>query len=107
MGWDAYTEGSKDGFKEASNFVKEKTGSVDGMLEDGGLDCMDCGLFLQEATGESVFKPEGWPKNLVKELNANTKWDEIEDKEPLWAFWSARKFLETCAELELDIKFGV
>ena len=109
MSWDAIAingKNHKDRFKEASELVKEKTGSVDGMLEDGMLDCKLSGEMLFDATGESVYSATPWSPEKVQELNQKANWNFEYDKKDKWAHKSAQIFLQTCAELGLGIRFG-
>lgn len=124
MGWDAYAkpvdnDWKKDGrivnrrqrrvFKEASKEVYEKAGTVDWLLDKGGLDVSTCGEMLAQATGQSVYDENGWNKKRVKELSRTADWSFIDhpvDIEDLWAYWSAKKFLEACAKLGLGIRFS-
>lgn len=119
MGWDAHSTPFKltanhklqiinpkhrRSFKNASNYVKRKEKIVDWLLEYGGLDCSDCAEMLQKATGMDC-----WGENLswqrVKSYAKKANWDFCYPKTEAWAYWSARKFLETCAKLNLPIRF--
>lgn len=118
MGWDAYSPAGRDYkknklkdpaidklFKNAESYVKRKTGSVDGLLRMAGLDCSDCAEMLDKATGRSVTDDNNWSKNFVKKMNACANWDFEYEQEQAWAYWSARKFLETCAKAGISISF--
>lgn len=113
MGWNAYTKGTelsaseKGVFEGASEWVRAKTGRVDGMLDMGGLDTQECAFFLEEITGERVFQEGKWSAEKVKELVENTKWEEPKTPENLWIYWSVRKYLETCTQLGLSVRFGL
>lgn len=95
----------RDAFKKASDYVKRKAATVDWLLEFGGLDCSACAEMLEEATGESCWGPK-WNREKVQKLNSNANWDFDYDPTLSWAYWSARKYLETCAKLNLIIKFS-
>lgn len=118
MGWDAHSSAEylheirkfknpqHEKFIDAYNEVKSIAGCADGYLDMGSLDCSACCKMLQEATGESCYSDEGWSAEKVKELNEKADWRLLYGKDNAWAYWSARKFLETCAELNLSISFS-
>jgi hypothetical protein len=126
MGWDAYSKQdgvNPRGFDENRNWiildpdlraafaaateeVLEKAGGVDGMLERGGLDCSDCGQMLERATGQSVYTYTDWSVAKVRRLNKKANWDFEPESGEEWAYWSARKFLEVCAEHGLSVNFS-
>lgn len=119
MGWDAFSSVRRnynshklhdfledEVFKKASEFVKDKAGEADGLLRFGGLDVGECGDMLTEATGASVYDSNGWSQEYVQELAQLANWDFEYDKEDEVHYWSARKFLEACAELNLSMKFS-
>ena len=67
MGWDAYSSAKVDYqnrklkdnkldkvFKDASDFVRKKTHSVDSLLRLGGLDVSNCATMLQTAVSIGV-----------------------------------------------------
>ncbi len=116
MGWDAHAKVEsefidgdyvpvnkkyRDQFKEDFLWVKEKAGSVDGFLDGAGLDCSACGKMLEKATGLSVWTEEVWSP---WEMKAN--WDFKFAKDKAWAYWSARKFFESCVKLKIQIRFS-
>lgn len=122
MGWDAYSEpveidwGNyknpklknvyyKRIFENASKYVMRKAGAVDWLLKIGGLDVSTCGEMLEKATGRSVYN-KNWRKDTVNKLNKEANWNFDFSEEDLWAYWSARKFLECCARLNLRIRFS-
>lgn len=115
MGWDAYSIGDEESglsafqvrtcFQEATLFVQALTGVADAWLPKGGLDCSVCARMLAKATGEDVYG-DPWTAEKVKELNASASWGFVFEEDQAWAYWSARKFLETCAELGLGIEFS-
>lgn len=118
MGWDAQSAAKVDWgakklqdptlakmFIEAHKYVRRKTGSVDGDLMLGGLDCSACADMLVEATGVDVYSENPWSRAFVKTTNEKADWDFEYDKSSAWAYWSARKFLETCAKANLSIRF--
>jgi hypothetical protein len=119
MGWDAYSSAEylhevgrfknplhTEAFEKACAQVKELGGTVDAFLEMGSLDCSACCRMLEEATGESCYNEEGWNADKVQELSEKADWRILYDNDDAWAYWSARKFLETCAELNLSIEFS-
>lgn len=106
MGWDAFAEprGARNELFEnaAAELRKTWSGTVDGLLHDGGLDCSDCGQALENATGRSVYDERPWPPEFVRELAARAIWPEEHD----WASVSAKTFLDTCAANGLGIRFS-
>lgn len=119
MGWDAFTSARTDYklnklkskridklFDNATKYVVKKAGSADIYLRTAGLDCSACALMLQEATGESVWVDKKWNREYVRKVNREADWNFEYDKEDAWAYWSARKFLETCARAGLSIHFS-
>ena len=118
MGWDAHSSAEKNWqkrkladskinrmFKNAEAYVKKKASSVDWYLHLAGLDCSSCAKMLEQATGESCWE-DGWSEEKVKELAAKANWNFEFEKEKDWAYWSAKKFLETCAKANLSITFS-
>ena len=108
MGWDAYANNqrNKKAFKEASERVRKKVGTVDGFLQSGGLDCSTCATELERATGENVYSEFGWSHEMVKVLARDAFWDyDDTESDRLWALESAREFLETCASINTGINF--
>jgi hypothetical protein len=111
MGWDAHA--LRDGryiryaadvaeltaaFEAAAQEVKRLAGSVDGWLSHGALDCAWPRVFIEEAIGREavgIFSPEE-----VRALVASARWRDPTglDAIELSMYWSARKFLQTCAE---------
>lgn len=120
MGWDAYAEHgeyrgkgkwprkSRDAFKRAAARVQKKAGSVDWLLDKGGLDVSTCAYVLQEATGASAWDQDGWEAKKVQRLAKSAKWPAIREvaQDHRWAVLSAREFLETCAKLNLRVDFS-
>lgn len=119
MGWDAHSSVIMDEvihqisdetyrklFTKAAAEVRKITGSVDGFLSLGSLDCSDCCRMLEAATGESCYSDSGWDIKKVKQLAANSDWGIPYSEDQAWAYWSARKFLEVCAEGNLSITFS-
>lgn len=126
MGWDAYatypsgryllknwrtdhrltSNRLRTAFEQASAEVEVLTGDVDWMLATGGLDVSTCGELLYKATGFSAWDEKGWSPRKVKRANHAAIWDFEVPKDDLVPYWSARKFLEVCAELGLGIRFS-
>jgi hypothetical protein len=114
MGWDAnalrdgrYINYAADAaelaaaFEAAAREVQRLAGSVDHWLFHGGLDCSSTRYVIEQAIGREaigIFSPED-----VREFVATAKWPDPVglDEYALSMYWSARKFLETCAELGL------
>lgn len=118
MGWDAFSsakydfskerfdkKGHQKAFKDAMKFIQKKSGTADGGVQHGWLDCRICGEMLEKATGKSVWD-DPWSIDEVIETNKCAQWDFKYNEGDSWAYWSARKFLETCAQLKLSIRFS-
>lgn len=93
-------------FEDIAEEVKTMCGTVDGHLHLGGLDVSRCGEMLSYATGQSVYDERGWPADFVRNLNERANWEFPIDENDGWAYWSAKKFLETCAKEGLSITFS-
>lgn len=122
MGWDAYATLRGDPlehgfqftildtrlravFEEASQRVVECAGTADGFLKFGGLDCSDCAIMLERATGSDAWGDD-WDSDRTRMEYEHAKWGfEIEAGE-LWAYESANAFLRACAENNLGIMFS-
>jgi hypothetical protein len=91
-----------DAFKE----IQQITGTVDGYLDIGSLDCSICGKMLEKATDQSTYTPLGWSIDVVIALNTSANWEFFYNKKDQWAYLSAKKFLEICAQENLSIKFS-
>jgi hypothetical protein len=84
-------------------------GGVDGFLDLGSLDCGDCISFLEKALGREGGPGAGiWPPEEVRAMSKAADWPEPASipSDVLWAYWSARKFLEVCVEHGLGIWFN-
>lgn len=129
MGWDAFSstkktfgypekgnqytfvfhnEKHRDAFRKARRQVVRLAGQVDGYLSQGALDCGICATMLEKATGEKCRNAvdANWDRKRVKELAKKANWDFKYSKSDAWAYWSAKIFLETCAELRLSISMS-
>jgi len=93
-------------FEQAAMDIKKDAGSVDCLLSIGSLDVSDCGIMLERATSESMYNENGWSARFVKKLNKEADWDFKFDKKDLWAYLSAKRFLEICAKLGLRVRFS-
>lgn len=112
MGWDAYAQGPQGGelkhadlkeFEKAAKLVRDVCGTVDGLLDEGGLDVSNCAYALEGATCQSAWNEHGWSAEAVKDYWAKSDWHI--SAEP-WAACSARMFLKVCAERGLSIQFS-
>ncbi len=110
MGWDCYaiprsnTHRKDPHYKDAVTRVVKIAGACDGLLAYAALDCSDCGLALESATGQSVYSEDDWSPEKVQRLAANARWEDI-DGEP-WAVESAKAFLNTTARLGRGVRFS-
>lgn len=103
MGWDAgFNTEAKDKrkqFKKTATEVKRIAGLVDGSLQFGGLDCSTCRLMLEQATAQNCSEGTEWSAEQVQQIASAAVWEFVFQAEDAWAYWSARKFLETCAAI--------
>lgn len=114
MGWDAYssvfttTASKHPTFNIASKRIENRCGAVDHLLQRGGLDLSGCGEALADATGCSVYDPDGWDAAKVRDLATTTVWPDESTLDPrqLEHMLCARAFLETCAKLNVSIRFS-
>lgn len=93
-------------FRKASKEVADKAGCVDGLLCRAALDCRTCAEMLEQATGEGMWRDEDATAEEVKCWSKEANWDFEYDENDAWAYWSARRFLELCAEHGLAINFS-
>lgn len=128
MGWDAFSSAPlskskgvklkfkkhREAFLKAVKTVKENADCVDGFLENGGLDCSCCYRMLQKAAEKSnydlnwglAWNENGMEHRFVFVMWQYLNWDFKVKKEDLWAYWSAKTFVETCALNNLSIRFS-
>lgn len=105
FGKESMTEHLKSEFTKAWEFIVDKTGSCDGGFVSGYLDTSTCGKMLNRATGKGVYGDD-WSKEEVKQLYETANWNFSYSEDEEWAYWSARKFLEVCANNDLSIEFS-
>lgn len=61
---------------------------------------------IERATGRSVWDERDWDKEFLIKVNKQANWEFEYQQEEAWAYWSAKKFLETCAKAGLSISFS-
>lgn len=108
MGWIAHAidaEKQSTAFQKAADTVLQKTGTVDALLSEGAIQ-KSCAVMLAQATDEPVYSDEPWSPEKVKALAKSAQWNFPYEESDASAYWSARFFLETCAELNVGIRFG-
>ena len=96
-------------FAEAADKVGQLTGGRDGFLHMGSLDCGHAIGFMEQALGYRCGPDAGiWSPEDVRRM-----WDAAQWPDPasvpadlLWAYWSARKFVEVCVDQSLGIWFN-
>ena len=96
-------------FGRASEAARELGGGVDGFLDIGSLDCGQCIDFMERALGRTGGPAAGiWSTEEVRAMWEGADWPDPGAVPPdeLWAYWSARKFVETCVEHGLGIWFS-
>lgn len=89
-------------FRQAAQEARRLGGGVDVLLEVGALHLRECAELLGQATGSDPYDLRGWSPDEVQQAN----WNFHFPKGRRVAYWSARKFLETCAEHRLGVKFS-
>ena len=90
MGWDAYAFSEEgidlDVFKSAHTEVIEIAGAVDGLLDDGALDCSACGRMIEKMTGASMLDANGWGAGTVRRLVEQIDFDFAFHEDVDWAY---------------------
>src|SRR5512139_1694441 len=81
-------------FRDAAKDARRMGGWADMMLEFGALHLRECADMLRRATGLDPYDVKGWSPGDVQKAN----WNFNYWKSRRAAYWSARRFLETCAE---------
>jgi len=105
-------------FQDACSVVKEHAPYHDPMLPLAGLDYSRCSLILTYATNQQCMKNIEWSAKKVKKVATTANWNfNLTDFHNKYKrshndtnnfdtyFWSTRIFLETCAKLNLGIRF--
>ena len=87
---------------DAAKDAKRMGGWADMMLEFGALHLRECADMLRQATGLDPYDVKGWSPSDVQKAN----WNFNYWKSRRAAYWSARRFLETCAEHDLGVRFS-
>lgn len=88
-------------FRQAAKGAKRMGGDADMMLEFGALHLRECADMLRQATSLDPYDVKGWSPSEVQK--ASWKFNYLKSRRG--AYWSARKFLETCAEHQLGVRF--
>lgn len=88
-------------FRQAAKDAQRMGGGADMLLEFGALHLRECADMLRQATGSDPYAIKRWTPGEVQKAN----WNFDYWKSRRVAYWSARKFLETCAEHHLGVKF--
>lgn len=87
-------------FRQAAQEARRLGGEADVLLKLGALHLRECADMLRQATGLDPYL-KGWSSGEVRQVNWNCNYW----KSRRAAYWSARRFLETCAEHQLGVKF--
>lgn len=120
MFWDACSDADiesnidhRNAFAMAAQEVINKCGTVDPGLSHGWLYCTASrDVMIDVAERSSVGWGCAWFNAGMARVDVKSRaqliaWDRLEPVyENKWAFWSVRKFVETCAELNLRIRFA-
>lgn len=95
-------------FRKANEFVLNYSRSDDG-LRLGYLENSNSLNMLEKALGVTTTQMAGigkWNAQQVKFMWAKADWDFEYDDDLVWAYWSARVFLQACSEAGLSIVFN-
>lgn len=107
MGWRAHTnvseEHQKQAFEIAAKQVKEAAGSVDRLLERGGLESNDCCKMIETASNISCYSQEVIHAVV---LSGMSNWHFPYTEEEYWAYLSAKAFIDVASKLSLAISFS-
>lgn len=124
MGWDAYSEpftGFKHGLGQdrmnnpdpaylpavvAARRNRTDDGTIDGLLQHGGLDCSNCCQALEAALPGVSCYGDDWTSEQVKVYVKTAAWDRAALVTEEWAWRSAKAFLERTAELDRGVHFS-
>ncbi len=87
-------------FRQAAQEARRLGGGMDVLLEVGALHLRECAELLGQATGLDPYDLQGWSPDQVQRVNWNFHFRNSRRV----AYWSARKFLEICAEHHLGVK---
>jgi len=127
MGWDAFATKDGEGIEWGDSWKKEYPyltpadpvlrdafaaanaravglagEEVDWLLKSGALDVSTCGEMMARV-GIAAWSDDLAPSDVRRYAKAD--WGEPPEKNA-WAYWSARIFIETCAELGLGVRFS-
>ena len=97
-----YDQTLRAAIQQAAQDARRMAGDADMLIEYGALHLRECADMLHQATGLNPYTLEGWTPAQVQTAN----WDFNYLKTRRAAYWSARKFLETCAAHQLGVKFS-
>jgi hypothetical protein len=107
MAWQAHTnitgQQQKQAFEIAAKQVKETTGSVDRLLERGGLESVECCKMIETASNISCYTEETIHADVLSGL---CNWHFPYTEKEYWSYLSARTFIEVASKLQLAISFS-
>ena len=94
-------------FESAAESVKEKAEWVDGLLPLGGLDLSGCGEAINAMSDLEAWS-DGATAEEIRELVCSDSWEYAVRPHHITPceWWSARKFLEVCAQYGLGVRFN-
>ena len=97
----------REAFKAAEEEVQNRAEAADGGLAVGVLTCETCGHMLKIAlVGNYSTTDGGWTPDQLRAAYDIANWDFPHIQQDAWAYWSARLWLRTCAELGLGASMG-
>jgi hypothetical protein len=88
----------RERFEAAETRVKELADVADMFLGMGQLRTDTTRDMLGRAVRLDLNRIDSWHPGYVRALSKHTSWDFEVPVNELWAYWSARLFLETCAK---------
>lgn len=93
-------------FRDAADRVRHEAGIVDGGLKLATLDTSTSIQAVQAATGWDPYTTQRKTPAEIRDLleRGDPMWEAAEEKTEAYAAWSAKLFLEACAELDLSIE---
>ena len=94
-------------FIAAEAEVKRLASTCDGFLRYAALDCSACAYEFERCTGQTAWAKNGYTPEQVKQMADESLWTtESCDPDNLWAFYSVKMFIQTCAKAGLGVRFS-
>ena len=92
-------------FEQAYEELAKLGQGADGFLKLGSLDCGLSRHFVRQALGSLPEPGDLWPPDEVAGRAAKAQWPSPEQVPPdqMWAYVSAKKFVEVCVSCKLGM----